>query len=202
MSRISPQEFQRLPLRVHTFLADVPLHDVWSVDLPRWRAGITLEDFLRADSNCLFTLSSLIRILLNIRFFVGRFFGWDREPRITAWETFVTRLTETDRSRSIAEPGVPDGFFRIVYRFENEQLLELINRTAHAAASSALVETPTAYRYYLAVYVRSVSRFTPFYMAAIDPFRKLIVYPSLLRSVRARWNQAFGKEETTQLYRA
>jgi len=29
-------------------------------------------------------------------------------------------------------------------------------------------------------------------MALIDPFRKLIVYPSLLRSVHARWNQAFG----------
>jgi hypothetical protein len=88
-----------------------------------------------------------------------------------------------------------------VYRFENEQLLELINRTAHAAALSALVETHTAYRYYLAVYVRGVSRFTPFYMALIDPFRRMIVYPSLLRSVRARWDQAFGEEETTQLYR-
>ena len=30
---------------------------------------------------------------------------------------------------------------------------------------------------------------TPFYMAAIDPFRKLIVYPSLLRSVRANWDR-------------
>jgi hypothetical protein len=79
-----------------------------------------------------------------------------------------------------------------VYRFENEQLLELINRTVHAAALSALVETPTAYRFYFAVYVRSVSLFTPFYMALIDPFRKLIVYPSFLRSVRARWNQSLG----------
>jgi hypothetical protein len=68
----------------------------------------------------------------------------------------------------------------------------LINRTAHAAALSALVETATTYRFYFGVYVRSVSRFTPFYMALIDPFRKLIVYPSLLRSVRVRWNQAFG----------
>jgi hypothetical protein len=66
------------------------------------------------------------------------------------------------------------------------------SRTAHAAALSALVETATAYRFYLAVYVRNVSRFTPFYMALIDPFRKLIVYPSLLRSFRARWKQAFG----------
>jgi hypothetical protein len=33
---------------------------------------------------------------------------------------------------------------------------------------------------------------TPLYMALIDPFRRLIVYPSLLRSLRTTWNQAFG----------
>jgi hypothetical protein len=201
MPRVSTQEFEGLPLRVHTFLAGVPLHDVWSVDLPRWRAGVTLDEFLRTTSNdkldscgcskssSLFTRSPLVRMLLNIRFFVGRFFGWDREP---ASPTFATRLTDTDHSRSLAPAGTSDGFFGVVYRFENEQLVELINRTAHAAALSTLVETATAYRFYLGVYVRSVSRFTPFYMALIDPFRKLIVYPSLLRSIRARWNQAFG----------
>jgi hypothetical protein len=35
-------------------------------------------------------------------------------------------------------------------------------------------------------------------MALIDPFRKLVVYPSLLRSIRVRWNQAFGNKEATQ----
>jgi Protein of unknown function (DUF2867) len=74
----------------------------------------------------------------------------------------------------------------------NEQLLELINRTAHAAALSALVETANAYRFYSGTYVCSVGRFTPVYMALIDPFRKLVVYPSLLRTVRATWNQTFG----------
>jgi hypothetical protein len=192
MPQVSTQEFERLPLRVHSFLAGVPLHDVWSVDLPRWRTGVTLEDFLRTTSSCLFTPSHLARVLLNIRFFVGRFFGWDHEPAATAWKTFATRLTDTDHSRSLAAAETRDGFFRVVYRFENEQLVELINRTVHAAALSTLVETTTGYRFYLGVYVRSVSRFTPFYMALIDPFRKLIVYPSLLRSVRARWNQAFG----------
>ncbi len=192
MPRVSIQEFEQLPLRVHTFLAGVPLHDVWSIDLPRWRAGVTLDDFLRTASNCLGTPPPLVRVMLNIRFFVGRLFGWDRDPAPTAWKTFATRLTDTDVSRSLAAAGTRDGFFRVVYRFENEQLVELINRTAHAAALSALVETPTAYRFYFGVYVRSVSRITPFYMALIDPFRKLIVYPSLLRSVRARWNQAFG----------
>jgi len=205
MPQVSTQEFERLPLRVHSFLAGVPLHDVWSIDLPRWRAGVTLGDFLQTKSNdkldrcgcskssSVFTPSPLVRTLLDIRFFVGRFFGWDREPAATAWETFATRLTDTDRSRSLAAAGTRDGFFRVVYRFENEQLVELINRTAHAAALSALVETATAYRFYLGVYVHSVSRFTSFYMAMIDPIRKLIVYPSLLHSVRARWNEVFGK---------
>ena len=204
MPQVSTQEFEGLPLRVHTFLAGVPLHDVWFIDLPRWRAGVTLDEFLRTADNCtldacgcsksssLFTPSPIVRILLDIRFFVGRFFGWDREPAGTACNTFTTRLTDTDHSRSLVAAGTRDGFFRVIYRFENEQLVELINRTAHAAALSTLVETASAYRFYLGVYVRSVSRFTPFYMALIDPFRKLIVYPSLLRSVRARWNQAFG----------
>ena len=194
MPQVSTQEFERLPLRVHTFLTGVPFHDVWSIDLPRWRAGVTLDEFLRTAGNCLCTPPFLVRMLLDIRFFIGRLFGWDREPAETAWTTFATRLTDRDRSRSLTAAGTRDGFFRVVYRFENEQLVELINRTVHAAALSTLVETATAYRFYLAVYVGSVSRFTPFYMALIDPFRKMIVYPSLLRSVRARWNQAFGTD--------
>jgi hypothetical protein len=84
--------------------------------------------------------------------------------------------TDADRSRSLASAGTRDGFFRVVYRFENEQLVELINRTAHAAALSALVETGNTYRFYFGVYVRNVGRFTSFYMALIDPFRKLIVF--------------------------
>jgi hypothetical protein len=201
MPQVSNQEFKRLPLRVHTVLAGVRLHDVWAIDLPRWRAGVSLDDFLRSGGNCLVAPSRFVRMMLNIRFFIGRFFSWDCEPSARAWKTFVTRLTDTDRSRSLVPAGTRDGFFHVVYRFENEQLVELINRTVHAAALTTLVEKATGYRFYLAVYVCSVSRFTPFYMALIDPFRKLIVYPSLLRSVRARWDQAFGEEETTQLHR-
>ena len=192
MPQISTQEFERLPLRVHDFLAGVPLHDVWAVDLPRPRSGITLYDFLRKASAHPSTLSPLARLLVNIRLFVGRLLGWDREPAVTAWDSFAKRLTAADLSKSLAPPGTHEGLFRVVYRFENEQLLELINRTAHAAALSALVETGNSCRFYFGIYVRSVSRFTPVYMALIDPFRKLVVYPSLLRTVRSNWNQTFG----------
>ena len=200
MPRISTDEFRRVPLRVHDVLAGVPLHDVWAVDLPRLRSGITLDEFLRAAGTLPLTPSPVVRALLGIRFFVGGLLGWDREPDAPDREpsaalrdSFSARLTPADRSRSRAPAGSHAGAFRVVYRFENEQLLELINRTAHAAALSALVEAADAYRFYFAVYVQPVGRLTPVYMALIDPFRKLIVYPSLLRSVRTTWNRTFGQ---------
>ena len=55
MPQISAQEFEGVPLRVHEFLAGVPLHDVWAIDLPRWRTGVTLDQFLRAAHSRLFT---------------------------------------------------------------------------------------------------------------------------------------------------
>ena len=193
MPQISGQDFKQLPLRVHDFLADVPLHDVWAIDLPHLRQRITLNEFLEASSAHHCRLSPGARALLRIRLLAGRLFSWDREPARTKWEAFATRLTDTDRSKSLVPPGTPEGLFRIVYRFENEQLVELINRTAHAAALTALIETSTAYHLYFGVYVCPVSRFTPVYMSLIDPFRKRIVYPSLLRTFRATWDRSFGR---------
>ena len=193
MGQISTKEFQRLPLRVHDFLADVSLHDVWAIDLPHTRSGITLDEFLRASQAHHSKLSPVARLLLSIRLSVGRFLGWDREPAAMVRESFITRLTTRDRSTSLVAAGTHEGLFRVVYRFDNEQLLELMNRTAHAGALSALVETGNAYRFYFGVYVRNVSRFTPVYMSLIDPFRKLVIYPSLLRSIDSTWAQTFGK---------
>jgi hypothetical protein len=192
MSQVSAEEFELLPFRVHTFLAGVPLHDVWAVDLKWTRPGVTLDDFLQARCACPSKLPPVARALLNIRLSIGRLLGWDREPTATARETFAARLTAADRAKSLVAAGTGEGLFRVVYRFENEQLLEVINRTVHAAALSALVETASTYRFYFGVYVRNVSRFTPIYMTLIDPVRKLVVYPSLLRTIRASWNQAFG----------
>jgi hypothetical protein len=193
MPQVSEREFERLPLRAHQFLAGVPLHDVWAIDLPSPRAGITLDEFLRAANERLFTPTPVVQGLLDLRLLIGRLFGWDSpRPSTQAMPTFADRLTDADRARSLTPAGVregPNGLFRVVYRFENEKLVELINLTVRAAALSALVETANGYRFYFAVYVRSVGRLTPFYMAAIDPFRKLIIYPSLLRSVRSNWDR-------------
>jgi hypothetical protein len=200
MPQISEIEFLRLPLRAHQLLAGVPLHDVWAVDLPGPRTGITLDQFLRAANEQLFTPSPLVRGLVELRLFLGRIFGLDRLlTSMQTAQTFADRLTDSDRARSLTPAGVregPDGLFRVIYQFENEKLVELVNRTVHAAALSALVETASGYRFYFAVYVRNVGWITPLYMAAIDPFRKLIIYPGLMHSVRANWDRAMATRKS------
>jgi len=190
MPKISPTEFYAVPLRVHTFLADIPLHDVWAVDLPALCGGITLAEFLRRNNQGgTIRLPTAARALFRFRFFLGRIFRLEAEPPDAMAASFANRVTSEDRACSLVPAGTPEGLFRVVYRFENEQLLEVRNRTVHAAALSALVEMADGYRFYFAVYVRQSSWITPFYMELIDPFRKWIIYPALLRSVRGTWDQ-------------
>jgi hypothetical protein len=189
MPQITREEFDRLPLRVHAFLAGVPLHDAWAVDLPRTRGGITLAEFLGRAGDLFQRPEPAVQALLCLRFFVGSVFGWDRATPGSISESFTQRLTDEDRALSLVPAGTPDGHFSIVYRFENEQLDEVANRTVHAGALSALVEADATYRFYFAVYVREVNPFTLLYMAAIDPFRRLIVYPALLRGISALWSE-------------
>ena len=72
MPQISEREFERVPLRVHRFLAGVPLHDVWAVDLPSPRPGITLDEFLRAANERLYSPTPVVRGLLDLRLLIGR----------------------------------------------------------------------------------------------------------------------------------
>ncbi|MGO9649997.1 MAG: DUF2867 domain-containing protein [Terriglobales bacterium] len=190
MPQISPTEFYALPLRVHTLLADVPLHDVWAVDLPAHRDGVTLFEFLRrTGQGGINRLPPVANALLRFRLFLGRIFRLEVEPEDALAASFGSRLTPGDRARSSVVSGTPEGLFRVVYRFENEQLLEVQNRTVHAAALSALAEGADGYRFYFAVYVRQRTWITPFYMGLIDPFRKWIIYPAMLRTIRTTWDQ-------------
>ena len=189
MPKISPTEFFALPLHVHKLLADVPLHDVWAVDLSAFRGGVTLAEFLRRNNQGeIVRLPTAARALCRFRLFLGRIFRLEAEPPEAMAASFVNRLTAEARTRSLVAAGTPEGLFHVVYRFENEQLLEIQNRTVHGAALSALVERADCYRFYFAVYVRQSSWITPFYMRLIDPFRKWIIYPALLRSIRAMWD--------------
>jgi len=190
MPQISPREFYAVPLRVHSLLAGVPVHDVWAVDLAKHRDGVTLCEFLpRASQGGVGRFPAAARALIRLRLFLGRIFRLEAEPKDALAASFGSRLTAEDRARSLVVPGTPEGLFRVVYRFENEQLVEIQNRTVHAAALSALAERPDGYRFYFAIYVRQRTWVTPLYMGLIDPFRKWIIYPAILKGIRAAWDR-------------
>ena len=55
------------------------------------------------------------------------------------------------------------------------------NATVHAFLRTVLQRHPDGYRLYWGVYVLPVSWFMPVYMAVIEPFRRFLVHPSLMR---------------------
>jgi hypothetical protein len=47
------------------------------------------------------------------------------------------------------------------------------------------------------VFVVNVNRWTPYYMAAIAPFRHWIIYPALLRRFCKKWDDTFSSWANT-----
>src|SRR5207237_7426696 len=93
---------------------------------------------------------------------------------------------------STAAPGTPDGRLSLLYRFGDEQLSELRNATVHAFSSLSIRPTPGGYLAYWAIYVQPAHRFTRLYMRAIAPFRRLVVYPAIIRKVQRPWAERYG----------
>ena len=141
------------------------------------------------------SVGPLVRALFSFRALVGRVLGWDRAVDSNQEHSYLHRLSAEQRTRSLVTPGTPDGPFRLLYVFENELLGEVRNAAVHAFSCMALHPAPQGYRLYWAVYVKPVSILTPFYMGLIEPFRRFIVYPTILRRLRASWAEHYGGAE-------
>jgi len=191
--RVSPQQFLALPLEVHGVLADVPLRDVSAVDLPGGGPGRTLTD-VRALFGPRRQVNPVVRWLFGLRHLLGRLFGWDDAAHERPELSYRARLRPELIWRSLEPPGSADGPFRILYLLEREGLQEIRNATVHAFLAYALVDAPAGYRLYWAIYVKPVSWFTPIYMALIEPFRRFVVYPSLLRRLRQAWSERYATD--------
>ena len=118
---------------------------------------------------------------------LGRLFGWDDPGHAAISRSYVGRLSEADRSRSLEKPGVQRGVWRVVYTFEDEALREVINRTVHAFVLFALRPATNGYTLYWGIYVKPVGKLTAVYMALIDPFRRWLVYPDMIRRMENAW---------------
>ena len=189
--RVNPDEYRRLPLEAHRVLERIPLRDVSAVDLPGGGEGRTLGDVhALLGSEDLLLANAATAALVRLRFAVGGVLGWDGEHVSRTVDVVVPPELA---ARSRIAPGAKDGLFTVLYAVDREEVRELVNATAHVCLASALVPRGDGYRLLWAVHVRNVSRLTPVYLAAIEPFRRLVVYPSMLGRIRKAWIRRYGE---------
>lgn len=185
--RVDPDDFASLDFRVNTLLADVPIHDVWAIEL----AGdgpATMDDAAAAFRRFRpFQSTPAVLVLGVVRGVLGHVLGWE-DPRWRAPETsFVHRLTEHDHQRSTPDPGTEWGMWTLLYSFPKEGAIETINGTVHLAVACAIENGASGSTLYLVFRVKEVNWTTPYYMRLIDPFRRYFVYPSLFRQFAHLW---------------
>lgn len=190
--RLPESAHARQRWRIHEIAPDFELEDVWALPTPG-----NADDFprlvqLMASFGPARTSSLPVRALFLIRSLLGGAFGWDRPE--TGLGARVPGLG--DRLPADLRPPAPGSDpelapFTTLYLLDDEWALELANQTVHGLLHLGWVpDGAGGYRGQMAILVKRNGRLGQAYMAAIAPFRHLIVYPTMLRDIERRWEPA------------
>jgi hypothetical protein len=183
------------PWRIHEIAGDFRLEDVWALPTPGRvdEFPILVEGFASADPEK--TASRATRALLSLRWKLGELFGLDGPggglgSRVT---TLRERLPDDLRAATGPEfEGLP---FTSLYMTDDEFAAEIANQTMHGILHFGWVaEGSGGYRGQMAIYVKPNGLLGNAYMAAIKPFRHLVVYPQMLRTMERRWQERPERE--------
>ncbi len=182
------------PWRIHDLTRDFRLEDVWALPTPGGPDDFPrlVREFASGDPSK--GSSRAARTLFAIRWKVGELFGWD-DPDGSVGSRVPTLRNRLPVDLRDAPPG-PDFAalpYSSLYLTENEFAAEIANRTMHGVMHVGWVPDGTGgYRGQMAVYVKPNGLLGNAYMAAIKPFRHLIVYPPMLREMGRTWRAEAG----------
>lgn len=111
------------------------------------------------------------------------------EKDLPDWQMLRDRLPE-DLRDGPAGPDFETLPFKSVYLLDDEWAAELANKTVHGVLHLSWVpDGESGYRGQMAVYVKPNGLLGRAYLAAIQPFRHLVVYPPMLRQLECRWDR-------------
>ncbi|PZS18741.1 MAG: DUF2867 domain-containing protein [Pseudonocardiales bacterium] len=182
------------PWRIHELTRDFRLEDVWALPTPGGPDDFPrlVQEFSRLakgiDSGARPQGSSRASsALFAIRWKIGALLGWDGPD--TGLGTRVPTLRDRLPADLRAAPAGRDLHrFTSLYLLEDEWAAEIANRTVHGVLHIGWVPDGTGgYRGEMAVYAKPNGLLGTAYMAAITPFRHLIVYPSMMRQIGREW---------------
>ena len=175
------------PWRIHELTRDFRLEDVWALPTPGGQQDFPRLVQLMASFNPSRSPSGAVRTLFAIRWKIGALLAWDRPEGgdRTELPTLRERLPEDLRDR----PSGPEARrFKSLYLTDDEWAAEIVNRTVHGVMHIGWVPDESgAYRGQMAVLVKPNGLLGSTYMAAIAPFRHVVVYPAMLREIGRLW---------------
>jgi hypothetical protein len=186
---LGPAEHTSRPWRIHEIAKDFHVLDVWALPTPGGPDDFPHLVRLMARFDPAET-SAVVRALFAIRWTIGRLFGLDRQ------ETGLGTRVRSLRDRLPADlADTPSDFdahlFTPLYVTDDEFALEIANRTVHGLMHVGWVPDGTGgHRGQMAVLVRPNGALGAAYLAAIAPFRHLVVYPLMMRDIGRAWRQS------------
>ena len=176
------------PWRVHAITQGFALEDVWALPTPGGPDELPrlLELIATADPDE--GSSKVVGALFALRWKIGALLGWDDDEDGLGARVPTLRDRLPDDLREGPTGPTPALPFRPLYLTHDEWAAEIANRTMHGVMHVGWVEDgECGHRGQMAVLVRRNGRLGAAYMAAIKPFRHLVVYPLMLRELERRW---------------
>jgi hypothetical protein len=182
------------PWRIHEFTRDFRLEDVWALPTPGGPDDFPRLVQMMASSDPSQSSSGAARTLFAIRWKVGELLGWDGpEASLGSRVPTLRDRLPLDLRDAPAGPDFQALPFTSLYLLDDEWAAEIANRTMHGVMHIGWVPDQTGgYRGQMAVYVKPNGLFGTAYMAAIRPFRHLIVYPQMMRETGRNWRARAG----------
>ena len=183
------------PWRIHELTRDFEVEDVWALPTPGGREDFPLlvEGFASADPSE--SGSAAVRALFAIRWKVGELLGWDGDSTgIGSRDPTLSDRLPADLREAGSGPEFSGLPFSPLYMLEDEWAAEIANRTMHGVLHLGWVpDGAGGYRGQMAVLVKRNGLLGAAYMAAIRPFRHVLVYPQMLRDIERRWRARNGQ---------
>jgi hypothetical protein len=192
--RLPTSAHRSRPWRIHNLTRDFRLEDVWALPtpggpdaFPRLVQGIAAGDPSQSPSRA-------ARTLWAIRWKVGELLRWDGpDAGLGSRVPTLRDRLPVDLREAPSGPDFDGLPFNSLYLIDDEWAAEIANRTIHGVLHIGWVSDETGgYLAQMAVLVKPNGLLGTLYMAAIRPFRHLIVYPPMLRQIERQWRAGAG----------
>ncbi|MEV4944965.1 DUF2867 domain-containing protein [Streptomyces sp. NPDC053755] len=202
MPRRAATAYTEQPWLIHDLTPDFTVQDVWSFRTP----GAGPDDFpvmlaaMRAAGGPA-RQHPAVRFLFAVRWRLGAVLGWDDPSAgVGARVASLRDRLSGDRRDVPRGPDDDDMPLKAVYELPREAARELANKTVHTVMHLGWVKGATGdHELRMAVLVKPNGVTGRLYMAAIAPFRYLLVYPSLTRQWERAWRDRAEPEHAGRI---